>query len=114
MLDTYLLFFCRRRGNAVGESYDDKGEVMRTIKSKRLMGQKMHCGSQLVNSYINDRIRDMRRYAKSAHFDSPMCTEQRRLKAANEKRAQDAREWEAARVEKQMLDNLADRLKGSE
>jgi hypothetical protein len=27
---------------------------------------------------------------------------------------QDAREWEAARAEKQMLDNLADRLKGSE
>jgi hypothetical protein len=36
---------------------------MRTIESKRLMGQKMCCGSQLVDSYINDRIRDMRRYA---------------------------------------------------
>jgi hypothetical protein len=66
------------------------------------------------NSYINDRIQDMRRYAKSASFDSPMRAEQRRLKAANEKRAHDAREWEAARAEKQMLDNLADRLKGSE
>jgi hypothetical protein len=33
---------------------------------------------------------------------------------ANEKRAQDAREWEAARAEKQMLDNHADRFKGSE
>jgi hypothetical protein len=43
-----------------------------------------------------------------------MRAEQRRLKAANEKRAHDAREWEAARAEKQMLDNLADRLKGSE
>jgi hypothetical protein len=39
--------------------------------------------------------------------------EYRRLKAADEKRAQDAREWEAAQAEKQMLDNLADRLKGS-
>jgi hypothetical protein len=87
---------------------------MRTIKSNRLMGQKMRCGSQLVDSYINDRIQDMRRYAKSAHFGSPMRAEQRRLKAANEKRAHDAREWEAARAEKQMLDNLADRLKGSE
>jgi hypothetical protein len=87
---------------------------MRTIKSKRLMGHKMCCGSQLVDSYINDRILDMRRYAKSAHFGSPMRAEQRRLKAANEKRAHDAREWEAARAEKQMLDNLADRLKGSE
>jgi hypothetical protein len=96
------------------ESYDDKGEVMRTIKSKRLMGQKMRCGSQLVNLYINDRIQDMRRYAKSVSFDNPMRVEQRRLKAANEKRAHDAREWEAARAEKQMLDNLADRLKGSE
>jgi hypothetical protein len=56
----------------------------------------------------------MRRYAKSAHFDSQMRAEQRRLKAANEKRAQDAREWEAARAEKQILDNLVDRLKGSE
>jgi hypothetical protein len=43
-----------------------------------------------------------------------MRAEQRRLKVANEKRAQDAREWEAARAEKQILDNLVDRLKGSE
>jgi hypothetical protein len=43
-----------------------------------------------------------------------MRAEQRRLKATNEKRAHDAREWEAARAEKHMLDNLADRLKGSE
>jgi hypothetical protein len=56
----------------------------------------------------------MRRYAKSAIYDSPKRAEYRRLKAADEKRAQDAREWEAARAEKQMLDNLADRLKGSE
>ena len=87
---------------------------MRTIKSKRLMGQKMRCGSRLVDSYINDRIRDMRREAKSAFYDSPKRAEYRRLKAADEKRAQDAREWEAAQAEKQMLDNLADRLKGSE
>jgi hypothetical protein len=60
---------------------------MRTIESKRLMGQKMRCGSQLVDSYINDHIRDMRRYAKSALFDSPKLVEQRRLKAAHEKRA---------------------------
>jgi hypothetical protein len=45
---------------------------MHIIKSKRLMGQKMRCGSQIVDSYINDRIQDMRRYAKSAHFDSLM------------------------------------------
>jgi hypothetical protein len=44
----------------------------------------MRCGSQLVDSYINDRIRGMRRYAKYAHFDSPMRAEQRRLKATNE------------------------------
>jgi hypothetical protein len=56
----------------------------------------------------------MRRFVKSVSFDSPMRAEQRRLKAANEKRAYDAREWEAARAEKQMLDNLADRLKRSE
>jgi hypothetical protein len=87
---------------------------MRTIESKRLMRQKMRCGSQLVDSYINDRIRDMRRYAKSAFFDSPQRAEQRRLKAAHEKRAQDVREWKAARADKQILDNLADRLKGSE
>ena len=87
---------------------------MRTIKSKRPMGQKMRCGSQLVDSYINDRIQEMRRFTKSMSFDSPMRAEQRRLKAANEKGAEDAREWEAARAEKQMLGNLADRLKGSE
>jgi hypothetical protein len=73
---------------------------MRTIKSKRLMGQKMPCGSQLVDLYVNDRIQDMRRFAKSTSFDSPMRAEQRRLKATNEKRAQDAREWEAARAKK--------------
>jgi len=56
----------------------------------------------------------MRREAKSAFYDSPKRAEYRRLKAADEKRAQDAREWEAAQAEKQMLDNLADRLKGSE
>jgi hypothetical protein len=47
-------------------------------------------------------------------FDSSMRAEQRRLKATNEKREQDAREWEAARAKKQMLGNLADRLNGSE
>jgi hypothetical protein len=65
---------------------------MRTIESKRLMGQKMHYGSQLVDSYINDRIRDMCRYAKSVFFGSPKRVEQRRLKAADEKGAHDARE----------------------
>jgi hypothetical protein len=73
---------------------------MHTIESERLMGQKIRCGSQLVDLYINDRIQDMRRFMKSMSFDSPMCAKQRRLKAANEKRAQDAREWEAARAEK--------------
>jgi hypothetical protein len=43
-----------------------------------------------------------------------MRAELRRLKATHEKRAHDAREWGAARAEKQMLDNLAGRLKGSE
>jgi hypothetical protein len=43
-----------------------------------------------------------------------MRVERRRLKAANEKRAQDARDWEAARAEKQMLGNLASRLSASE
>jgi hypothetical protein len=52
----------------------------------------MRCESQLVDSYINDCIRDMRRYAKSAFYDSPKCAEYRRLKAEDEKRAQDARE----------------------
>jgi hypothetical protein len=78
------------------------------------MGQKMCCGSQLVDSYIKDRKQEMRRFAKSMWFDSPMCAERRRLKATNEKRAHDAREWEAARAEKQMLRNLAGCLSGSE
>jgi hypothetical protein len=43
---------------------------MHTIESKRIMGKKMRCGSRLVDSYINDRIRDMRREAKSAFYDS--------------------------------------------
>jgi hypothetical protein len=32
-----------------------KDEVMHTIRSKRLMGLKMWCGSQLVDSYIKYR-----------------------------------------------------------
>jgi hypothetical protein len=47
----------------------------------------MHCGSQLVDSYIKDRIQDMRRFVESMGFDSLMCAERRRLKATNEKRA---------------------------
>jgi hypothetical protein len=47
-------------------------------------------------------------------YDNPMCVERRRLKVANEKREQDAREWEAARVEKQRLGNLIGRLSASE
>jgi hypothetical protein len=74
----------------------------------------MHCESQLVDSYINDHIHDMHRFTKLMSFDRPMRVEQRRLKATNEKRAHDAREWEAARAEKQMLGNLTDRLNGSE
>jgi hypothetical protein len=56
----------------------------------------------------------MRRFAKSMSFDRPMRAEERRLKAANEKRAHDAREWEATRAENQMLGNLAIRLNESE
>jgi hypothetical protein len=70
---------------------------MHIIKSKRLMRQKMCYGSQLVDLYINDCIQDMRRFTKSMCFYIPMRAGQRRLKAANEKRAHDAREWEAAR-----------------
>jgi hypothetical protein len=73
----------------------------------------MCCGSQLVDLYINDRIRDMRRDAKSAFYDSPKRAEYRRLKAADEKRAHDAREWEAAQAEKQMLDNLTNMVEAS-
>ena len=45
---------------------------------------------------------------------APMRAERRRLKEANEKRAHDAREWEAVRAEKQMLGNLVGRLSASE
>jgi hypothetical protein len=57
--------------------------MMHTIKSMRLMGQKMRCGSQLVDSYIKDPRQDIRRFAKSMWFDSSMRAEQRILKAAN-------------------------------
>ena len=53
-------------------------------------------------------------YTESQDCDSPMCVEQRRMKADNEKRAQEAREMEAARAEKQMLGNLVGRLIASE
>jgi hypothetical protein len=49
-----LTIFC------VGDEEMQLGEIRQerrgdaTIKSKRLMGQKMHCGSQLVDSYIKD------------------------------------------------------------
>jgi hypothetical protein len=56
----------------------------------------------------------MRRFTESMCYDNPMCVERRRLKVANEKREQDAREWEAARVEKQRLGNLIGRLSASE
>jgi hypothetical protein len=67
--------------------YVDKEEVMHTIKSKRLMGEKIHCGSQLVNSNIKDRSQDMRRFTESMGYDSPMHAKPRRLKVANKKRA---------------------------
>jgi hypothetical protein len=88
--------------------------VMHTIKSKRLMGLKMRCGSELVDSYIKYCRQEMRRFVESMCYDSPMRVARRRLKAVNEKRAQDARKWEAARAEKQMLGNLAGRLSASE
>jgi hypothetical protein len=47
-------------------------------------------------------------------YDNPMRVERRRLKVANEKRDQEAREWEAVRAEKQMLGNLVGRLSASE
>jgi hypothetical protein len=77
------------------------------------MGQKMCCGSQLVDSYIKDRRQEMCRFAKSMGYHSPMRVDRRRLKTANEKRAQEAMEMEAARAEKQMLRNLAGRLSAS-
>jgi hypothetical protein len=67
-----------------------------------------------INSYIKDHRQEMHRFAKSMCYDSPMHVERRRLKLANEKRAHDAREMEAARAKKQMLVNLAGRLSASE
>jgi hypothetical protein len=74
----------------------------------------MRCGSQLVDSYIKDRRQEMRRFTESMCYDNPMRVERRRLKVANEKRDQEAREWEAVRAEKQMLGNLVGRLSASE
>jgi hypothetical protein len=73
----------------------------------------MHSGSQLVYFYIKDRRHEMLRFVESMCYDNPMRVEQRRLKATNEKRAQEAREMDASRAEKQMLINLADRLSAS-
>jgi hypothetical protein len=60
---------------------------MHTIKSKRLMEQKMRCNSQLIDSYIKDRRQEMRRFADSMGYGSLMRVERRKLKATNEKRA---------------------------
>jgi hypothetical protein len=54
----------------------------------------------VVDSYIKYRRQEMCMYTESQDCDSPMCVEQRRMKADNEKRAQEAREMEAARAEK--------------
>jgi hypothetical protein len=47
-----------------------------------------------------NRRQEMRRFAESMCYDSSICVERRILKATNEKRAHDAREWEAARADK--------------
>jgi hypothetical protein len=60
----------------------------------------MRCGSQLVDSYIKDHRQEMRRFVESLGYGSPMRVERRSLKAANEKRAQEAREMEATRAKK--------------
>jgi hypothetical protein len=46
-------------------------------------------------------------------YGSLMRVERRKLKATNEKRAQEARKIEAARAEKQMVGNLAGHLSAS-
>jgi hypothetical protein len=45
-----LPIFCVGDEKCSRERYTEKEEVMHTIKSKRLMGQKMRCGSQLIDS----------------------------------------------------------------
>jgi hypothetical protein len=98
---TWEFFYCR-------------DEVMHTIRSKRLMGLKMRCGSQLIDSYVKYHRQEMCRYAESHDCDSLRCVKLRILKAEHEKRAHEAREMEATRVEKQMLGNLVGRLSASE
>jgi hypothetical protein len=53
-------------------------------------------------------------FAESMRYDSLMRVERRRLKAAIEKREQDAREWEASRAEKHMLGKLVGRPSASD
>jgi hypothetical protein len=87
---------------------------MHTIRSKRLMGLKMRCGSQLIDSYVKYHRQEMCRYAESHDCDSLRCVKLRILKAEHEKRAHEAREMEATRAEKQMLGNLVGQLSASE
>lgn len=92
------------------EYYDDKDEVKHEIRSNKLMGEKMQCGSQLIDSYIKQCGQKIRRFAEELGCNSPMRVERRKRKVAYEKRAQEAREMPAARAEEEMLDNLAGHL----
>jgi hypothetical protein len=63
------------------------------IRSKRLMRQKMWCGSQLIDSYFKYYRHEMCRYAKSQDCYSPRRVGLRRLKATHEKRARRQGKW---------------------
>ena len=45
------------------EPYDGQAKFLDTIKAKQVMGQKMGCGSQLVDLFVKQR-KDMREFAR--------------------------------------------------
>jgi hypothetical protein len=71
-LHLYLLivFFVQETEKCNWETFFGIDEVVHTITSKRLMGEKMRCGFQLVDSYIKYYRHEMHRYVEAQCCDS--------------------------------------------
>jgi len=54
------------------ESYDGKSKFLDKIKAKQVIGRKMGRGSQLIDLFIKQHIKEMREFARIYDFCNPI------------------------------------------
>jgi hypothetical protein len=87
------------------ESYGGKAESLDTIRAKQVMGQKIGCGSQLVDSFVKLHKEKMCKLARERGLLHPMGVRLKKWQMAMQKKAKEERAMEEARVQMHVLND---------